>query len=111
MDKKMKRLWLKALRSGEYKQGKERLVSNDDKFCCLGVLCNVAIEHGARLKWQQDRHGVWGAASKVDKQEAFLPYDLGEAVDIEMEMQEHLARMNDHGKTFATIANYIEKHL
>lgn len=30
--------WLAALRSGEYKQGKQTLRTSDNKFCCLGVL-------------------------------------------------------------------------
>ena len=32
---------VKALRSGEYVQGLERLRSEDDKFCCLGVACDI----------------------------------------------------------------------
>lgn len=32
--------WVQALRSGEYKQGKDALRDND-KFCCLGVACEV----------------------------------------------------------------------
>lgn len=41
--------WIEALRSGKYKQGTGRLRSNDDCYCCLGVLCEVAgikAEHG-----------------------------------------------------------------
>lgn len=30
--------WLKALRSGDYKQGNGHLKTADNKFCCLGVL-------------------------------------------------------------------------
>lgn len=30
--------WLKALRSGDYKQGMGYLKSQDNEFCCLGVL-------------------------------------------------------------------------
>ncbi len=36
--------WCKALRSGKYQQGKEKLKSDDGKFCCLGVLCEVYKE-------------------------------------------------------------------
>lgn len=44
MNKEVKKKWLKALRSGEYDQGKGCLLtrtSKGDKFCCLGVLCNL----------------------------------------------------------------------
>lgn len=33
--------WLEALRSGDYKQGKRYLNQGNEKFCCLGVLCEV----------------------------------------------------------------------
>jgi len=33
--------WVKALRSGEYKQGEETLYE-DGKYCCLGVACVLA---------------------------------------------------------------------
>ena len=45
MKKGWKRKWVKALKSGDYEQGKERLMSkrggDTAKFCCLGVLCSL----------------------------------------------------------------------
>lgn len=42
--------WVKALRSGKYKQGTERLHARieglKDEFCCLGVLCDIAVQEG-----------------------------------------------------------------
>ena len=38
--------WINALESGEYKQGKHNLRTNDDTFCCLGVLCDIAVKEG-----------------------------------------------------------------
>lgn len=43
MNPKVKKQWLKALRSGEYNQGRGALVE-DNNFCCLGVLCNLHAE-------------------------------------------------------------------
>lgn len=40
MSPELKTRWLEALRSGEYKQGRAYL-RKDDKFCCLGVLCDL----------------------------------------------------------------------
>ena len=37
--------WVAALRSGEFKQGHDRLVThhnNEELYCCLGVACKVA---------------------------------------------------------------------
>lgn len=38
--------WVKALRSGEYKQGKNYLKNIDRTFCCLGVACAIAKKEG-----------------------------------------------------------------
>ena len=35
------KLWVDALRSGNYIQDKGKLHTLDNKFCCLGVLCDV----------------------------------------------------------------------
>ena len=43
MNKEIKAEWVKALRSGEYKQGGGAL-HRGDHFCCLGVLCDIAID-------------------------------------------------------------------
>ena len=40
MNKKIKAKWLKALRSGKFKQGKDQLRLGN-RFCCLGVLCEI----------------------------------------------------------------------
>lgn len=42
MKAELKEKWVAALRSGEYKQGKNLLHNREDNtFCCLGVLCKV----------------------------------------------------------------------
>lgn len=52
MDTRVKGLWLDALRSGEYQQAKEVLARVDpdtgevEGFCCLGVLCDLAVKEG-----------------------------------------------------------------
>lgn len=48
MNPEAKELWLAALRSGKYEQGKYYLLQNR-KYCCLGVLCDVARENGVEL--------------------------------------------------------------
>jgi hypothetical protein len=41
MNKRIKSRWVKALKSGKYKQGKGQLKNYDDTYCCLGVLCDL----------------------------------------------------------------------
>jgi hypothetical protein len=53
MNPEIKEQWVTALRSGEYRQGKGALKRKDDEgfqYCCLGVLCELAIENGVNVK-------------------------------------------------------------
>jgi hypothetical protein len=49
MEPGIKAQWLSALRSGEYKQGQGKLAkvaeSGEKQYCCLGVLCDIAIRN------------------------------------------------------------------
>ena len=42
MKKEVAELWVKALRSGDYRQGFGRLRTPEDNYCCLGVLCDIS---------------------------------------------------------------------
>lgn len=52
MKAEVKAEWIKRLRSGEYKQGMGALKhdvsidSDTTTYCCLGVLCEVAVDEG-----------------------------------------------------------------
>jgi hypothetical protein len=49
MDQIIKEQWLGALQSGRYEMGRGALreeVNGKDKYCCLGVLCEIAVEEG-----------------------------------------------------------------
>lgn len=43
------KLWIKALRSGKYKQGYRTLRCSGGRFCALGVLCDLYIKSGSSL--------------------------------------------------------------
>lgn len=43
------RKWVEALRSGDYQQGTGHLRAGD-KYCCLGVACELAIQDGVPVK-------------------------------------------------------------
>jgi hypothetical protein len=49
MKKSVAMKWVKALRSGKYMQGIGQLRTRNDRFCCLGVLCDIS----RRSKWEQ----------------------------------------------------------
>ena len=42
----IRKLWTAALRSGQYRKGTGRLKRLDGSYCCLGVLCELAVAHG-----------------------------------------------------------------
>lgn len=95
--------WVKALRSGEYVQGKGHYVSTGkkyDAFCCLGVLADIQ-----EATWEMNSHSggyeIDGANYLGD---ALVPNGPG------WDEQSRLAHMNDGGDSFKRIANYIERH-
>lgn len=53
------RLWLDALRSGEYKQTRTRLENaSTGAMCCLGVACKVAMDAGVPVSRIVDEYGT-----------------------------------------------------
>ena len=109
MNKSVKNKWLKALRSGEYTQGHFRLVTNDDKFCCLGVLCDLAVRAGI-TEWEKSKTG-WC----VDKNVSYLPNSVMNWSGLERDPVSDgsaLSDLNDsYFLSFANIADIIEDQL
>jgi hypothetical protein len=91
MDKDIKEKWVKALRSGEYKQTRH-VLRDDDGHCGLGVLCAVQGIADRQIRGMQ----FWS-----DKPEHWPDED----------QTKELADMNDTGSSFAEIADYIEANL
>ena len=121
MNADVKKKWVEALRSGEYKQGQGRL-QRDGAFCCLGVLCDLhAKETG--LKWMTHAEAfspVWpyssdGALVYIGRS-AELPDEVVSWAGVEDSNPQVGAKAayvwNDaEGKTFTEIADLIEEHL
>jgi hypothetical protein len=103
MDAELKAKWVEALRSGKYKQTKNRL-QRDGKFCCLGVLCEVA---GLSSKIEEDGKVYYTTAAGSQLGFSLPAGEFG----FSMAIQNALTDMNDHGKRFKTIANWIEKYI
>lgn len=112
MNKEIKKLWIKELRSGNYKQGTKRL-RNNNTFCCLGVLCNLhAKMHPEVAAKQTDPTMYIGEV-------AFLPLQVQRWADIHrsgeyvssMGVARSLVCENDlNYKTFKEIAKIIDKN-
>ena len=113
MKPEIKKLWVDALRSGEYKQTSDALRTGDN-FCCLGVLCDLhAKETGG--KWEGWHYGGNQHTPPPDVVEwAGLDDQYGGEVVIAVEMRDvqlAITEHNDSGRTFAEIANAIEEQL
>ena len=119
MNKEVKALWLDALRSGKYEQGLGTLCDvNDDgdrKFCCLGVLCDVAIEQGLPIEVQVNSH-----TTIYDDSSGYLPDSVREWAGlasynplVKVNGEERaVAQVNDTGDfDFPAIADLIEASL
>lgn len=110
-----KALWLAALRSGQYVQARQRL-KNGEGYCCLGVLCVAALNI-------TDEELVGGAELSeitILAEEALVrsaPDDEWGTIDYNMmplptAIEQELIHMNDgQEKSFAEIADYIEKNV
>jgi hypothetical protein len=96
VDKKMRSKWLRALRSGKYKQGRNALLNKQDGYCCLGVLASVCGVPKQRLL----EHSASTGGMHMPELDV-----LG------CDTTNTLIEMNDSGKRFTTIANWIEKNL
>lgn len=138
MNSRVKRLWVEALRSGEYQQGRNALRA-DDRFCCLGVLCDVYIKETSQAEWETDEGGNSSDYSFVEKDgnsgrpsvpvskfspaECYLPSSviewaglLSENPKVKVEgssgtFEETLACLNDDKVEFDSIASIIEQQL
>lgn len=105
LPKQEKQNWLKALRSGDYKQGKGMLKDEYSlnvgvEYCCIGVYgeCN-------NIPITKD-----GLRFVGDNLEGFI-YETMEKL-IGQDQTSTLIAMNDYGdKTFLEIADYIETNL
>lgn len=69
MDQDIKRRWVEALRSGEYKQGQGALKC-EGQFCCLGVLCDLHAKETS-TGWVDYIDNVYN--SEYFDQESVLP--------------------------------------
>jgi hypothetical protein len=102
--------WIAALRSGEYKQGKNVLYDRHrDSFCCLGVagylmgIPKDAMRSSGYLGFNLDED----YCPMPDNGPKLLVKEYRAFNDIPSQ----LAKMNDDGYSFDVIADYIEKNL
>jgi hypothetical protein len=101
MKKEWAMKWIKALRSGEFHQAKNRLRVGDN-YCCLGVLTVLVDPNHPDLGEQYESAGT------------VLPIDIRNVTGIKTFSGSfrsvNLSGRNDTGSTFEEIADLIEKY-
>ena len=113
MEKTIRQDWIKALRSGEYKQGSNALKTQHDgelvRYCCLGVLAKILGAKFVKSRKRLSTNATYWHLGKETKGNGLLPPTY---VDLDRETQDDLACMNDgDNKTFNQIADWIEEHV
>ena len=129
MKQNIMKKWVKALRSGKYKQGqgvlKQTTSKNVTYHCCLGVLCELYNEDMKNKKKKTLKETRYNGIHRLDKESEHLPSKVqkwaglsgrvGQFKDydhnkiLNPNVYSSLADMNDMGCKFKTIANTIEK--
>lgn len=135
MNSKIKARWVEALRSGDYKQTEGYLnvdvyngSGEDDGYCCLGVLCELAVADGVITKKRvaDSSYMQFGDEDFEDWDYSVLPISVMKWAELDVsnpcvntsdpekeEFQEWqpLSEPNDNGATFEEIADWIERDL
>lgn len=100
--------WVAALRSGEYKQGRKCL-RKDDRYCCLGVACELHRLHEGGPEWNLR---AVGEHSSYKGETACLPVSVQRWLGVSTFWGRFagttLADVNDKGYPFSKIADLIE---
>lgn len=111
MNKAIANKWLAELKSGDYKHG-TGFLRDSDKFCCLGVLCNLhAKEHPHIAATQTNSYSYLGYSS-------ILPDEVRDWAGLndstglfrnENGFINSLVRINDTSSSYKPVIEVIEK--
>jgi hypothetical protein len=115
--------WIKALRSGKYKQTRGTLLRvrkynkvEEKRYCCLGVLCDLAVKEGLIGKPKPSKeYGALEGSYAFGEYTSQLPRRVYKLVGLDGGFGDYadhcqsLAAHNDHDKmNFKRIADIIE---
>lgn len=99
--------WIKALESKKYKKGKGILRDNKNKFCCLGVACDV---FGYTNGWHLDRpfNGYISKCYDYEGNDTTLPDDIRADLNLSEEECSTLADLNDDNNTWVRAIKFLK---
>jgi hypothetical protein len=111
---KQKSEWIAALRSGKFKQGRNKLFDEcNNSYCCLGVLAKInGLDVSTELLTEEHHESI----QLHDWSESFSykGVNMGNFKTMNIERIRSylsLGEANDNGVPFLEIADHLEKHL
>lgn len=128
MNPTVRAAWLRALRSGDYRQGRHRLArlraDGGVEYCCLGVLCELARLAGVPLRVDDPERGPddW-SNRRYDGRDSLLPDAVVRWADLKDVTRDgdvllavagvatSLSYLNDAGWSLAQVADALEEAL
>lgn len=116
MRRDVKKAWVAALCSGEYRQTTGTL-ANCLGHCCLGVLTEVLNKQfpevyvESRTQFGKTTAGIAIRYGTAGYRTSFLPESLLYDIGILSQIQGELSLRNDNGASFQEIAAYIQENL
>ena len=111
VNKENMRLVVAALRSGRYLQGRGRLkqiFKYSISYCCMGVMCEVAMEHGVVLDVARHPLGEFSTSVSFDGSSAFLRRSVLEWLGLDVSVEgdgDPVVGMYGNEKISASYAN------
>ena len=97
----LKKAWIDALRSGDYKQC-SNVLHYGSGFCCLGVLLDIEGE-----TWIAKANGYFSA----NNDHGLFQSETRKRLGLLFKAETGLAKMNDTGENFSVIADWIEANV
>lgn len=125
MNPEVKKEWVAALRSGKYDQGMGSLkleVSDTQLYCCLGVLCELAVEAGVIPPGERHEDQPKNYSYYFLGEDEFLPSEVMTWANLDTNngiykpadnvwgYDQALTDLNDNGKSFNELADIIENN-
>ena len=112
MNKKLATKWVNALRSGKFKQGKQHLLNEEGRYCCLGVLGTICKVPKTTLREMGALEDDLAVKCTIKTSLGTPSDDNKVKVQVGNTFKEFwsLAAANDSGASFRSIARWIEKN-
>jgi hypothetical protein len=117
MNAEIKKQWIEALKSGDYKQTTAVLKSTSDgvttRYCCLGVLCDIYAKE-TKTQWDERNPNDYSMLGNSST----LPFEVLRWSGLEnagscgdLPDGDSLVALNDRGQSFNQIADVIQEKL